>query len=259
MRMVRRLAALAAGAAMVLVCAPQAAAGGVTSVVVASPETSQIKALHGTDEEYGKLQTLLGPPGLGRDDMPPGLEVGDGARQISVTWLIHDVRPGRVDRVYPRTEPARGAGADAEDIWIHTSTDVATMDGSWHKADDPAALRALLKKIGVLGKASADGRAGVPPPTWSRPDARPAPTRAADRVEDVAEGSADGPAGGSAADGGMGWRWAIPGAAGGAVAGAAGVLLLRRREPGAAAPGSRQEVIDVHEVGDVQEVSWRRE
>ncbi|MFH8291553.1 hypothetical protein [Streptomyces sp. NPDC018059] len=247
MRMVRRLAALAAGAAMVLVSAPQAAAGGVTSVVVASPESGQIKALHGTEEEYGTLQALLGPPGLGRGDMPPGLGVGDGARQISVTWLVHDVRPGRVDRVYPRTEPSKGSGA--QDLWIHTSTDAATMDGFWHKAEDPAALRALLKRIGVLGKASADGRAGVPPPTWSRPDGQIPPTRAADRAESTAGDEAEGPG----ADGGMGWRWAIPGAAGGAVAGATGVLLLRRRGPGAAAPGPRQEIVDV------QEVSWRRE
>ncbi|MGW0530712.1 hypothetical protein [Streptomyces sp. NPDC003032] len=240
--MVRRLAALAAGAAVVLVSASQAAAGGVTSVLVASPESGQTKALNGTDGEFGALQSLLGGPNRGRGDMPPGLEVGDGARQINVTWLLHDVQPGRVDRVYPRTKPTTDTGA-AQDIWIHTSMDMETMDGSWHKAEDPARLRALLKDIGMLGKASKNGSAGIPPPAWSKPEPEQetGPSRAADR----GTGPAD--------DDSTGWHWAISGAAGGAVAGAAGVLLLRRRGAQEEDPGPRQELVDV------QEVSWRRE
>ncbi|MGV9879427.1 hypothetical protein [Streptomyces sp. NPDC003006] len=240
MRMVRRLAALATGAAVVLVSAPQAAAGGVTSVLVASPESGQTKALDSTDGEFGALQSLLGAPNRGQSDMPPGLEVGNGTRQINVTWLLHDVQPGRVDHVYPRTKPTRDTGA-AQDIWIHTSMDMETMDGSWHKAEDPARLRALLKDIGMLGKASKNGSAGIPPPAWSEPEEETSPSRAADQEA------------GPVYDDSTGWRWAMSGAAGGAVVGVAGMLLLRRRGPQEEDPGPRQELVDI------QEVSWRRE
>ncbi|MEV0438035.1 hypothetical protein AB0I84_24025 [Streptomyces spectabilis] len=179
-----------------------ASAGGPTSVIVTSPESTETASLYYADEEYDRLESLLGH--LGKDtegtrERPPGLGVGAG-RQINVTWLVHDVRPWRVDRVYPG-----GKGP----VWIHTSTDVESMTGTWHKAARPGALRALLKSLHVLGKPSDGGSAGISPSTPYRagtaPTAKPAP------------------------DTGWGWPWVIPGAGAGALAGAAATLYYQRR------------------------------
>ncbi|QDQ13306.1 hypothetical protein [Streptomyces spectabilis] len=183
---------------------PDASAGGPTSVIVTSPESAETASLYYADEEYDRLETLLGRNTEGTREHPPGLEVGTG-RQINVTWLIHDVSPWRVDRVYPD-----GKGP----VWIHTSTDLESLSGTWHKADRPGALRALLTSLHVLGKQSDDGRAGIPP-------------SASFRVRTAAEPPV--PAAKPAPDTGWGWPWAIPSAAAGALAGATATLYHRRR------------------------------
>ncbi len=185
---------------------PSASAGGPTSVLITSPHSTESASLYYADEEYGRLESLLGQAARGARERPPGLAVDTG-RQINVTWLIHDVRPWRVDRVYPG-----GKGP----VWIHTTTDVDSMRGTWHKADRPGALRLLLKSLHVLGKPSDDGYAGIPPA--DRPGARsPARTRAP-----AAAGQPD-------ADTAWGWSWVIPSAAAGALAGAAATLAYQRR------------------------------
>ncbi|MFH8488158.1 hypothetical protein [Streptomyces longisporoflavus] len=219
------LAGIAAALALVVMDAPRATAGGSTSVLVVSPGSGQSAALYVSDRGYGELERGLGELGgfdEGRRERPPGLSMGDGSRQITVTWLVHDVRPWRVDRAYPVATGSED-GAKTEALWIHTTTDVESMTGTWHKAENPARLTALFKKLGVMGPPRADGNragddgnrargpgAGSTPPSASAPEAGP---------EQVATGRADGTPG----DGGTDWWWAIPGAA----AGAAGVLLLR--------------------------------
>ncbi|MCI3932613.1 hypothetical protein [Streptomyces sp. AN091965] len=185
---------------------PSASAGGPTSVLITSPESTESASLYYADGEYGRLESLLGQSARGTRERPPGLGVGTG-RQINVTWLIHDVRPWRVDRVYPE-----GKGP----IWIHTSTDVDSMRGTWHKAERPGALRALLKSLHVLGKQSDDGYAGIPPadPAGSRsPAGAPVPATAGQPDADTAWGRS----------------WVIPSAAAGALAGAAATLVYQRR------------------------------
>ncbi|QIB43986.1 hypothetical protein [Streptomyces aureoverticillatus] len=226
-RTARRLAAAGVTAVGVLLalllCAPQAAAGGSTSVLLTSPESAETASLYNGREKYAELETLLGPTAKGESEQPPGLSLG-ATRQINVTWLIHDVRPWRVDRVYPEPSAAKGAA-----IWIHTATDTETMSGYWHRSPNPSALRSLLKDLGLMGK-PADGER-------SHPGIRPSDAGTSGR--DTAAG--DGPAGGSSSGGDSGWRWAIPSAAAGAVAGAGALHWFRRRtqeEP----PG--QELID---------------
>ncbi|MEW1924662.1 hypothetical protein [Streptomyces sp. NPDC088360] len=211
-------AGLAAGLALVVMGAPQAVAGGPTSVLVVSPESGQSTALYVSDKEYGELERCLGDIGEGRREQPPGLDLSAGSRQINVTWMAHDVSPWRVDRAYPMAsgskegkegKDATGAKSakDAETVWIHTTTDVESMTGSWHKAKDPARLTALFKKLGVMGAAAARGNQATAPET----DAAPPPTTASARADGIP------------GDGGTDWWWAIPGAA----AGAAVALLLR--------------------------------
>ncbi|MFD5698978.1 hypothetical protein [Streptomyces lasiicapitis] len=257
-RTARRLAAAGVTAVGVLLalllCAPQASAGGPTSVLLTSPESAETASLYNGRGKYAELETLLGPTTKGESEQPPGLSLGT-TRQINVTWLAHDVTPWRVDRVYPEPSAAKGAA-----IWIHTTTDTETMSGYWHRSPDPSALRSLLKDLGLMGK-PADGERshpGIRPSDVASPEEDgPAPggeesqapagaeapgagtSDAGTSGRDTAAG--DGSGGGSSSGGGSGWRWAIPSAAAGAVAGAGALHWLRRR-PQDEPPG--QELID---------------
>lgn len=225
------VAGLAAALALVVMGAPEAMAGGPTSVLVVSPESGQSTALYVSDKAYGELERGLGDigdvggKGGGRRERPPGLDMGDGSRQINVTWMVHDVRPWRVDRAYPVASGSKDGkdgktGKDAAAVWIHTTTDVESMTGAWHKAKDPARLTALFKKLGVMGAPTGKGNQGIAPEADSAPPPTSASTSDSDsEAEQAASGRTDGVPG----DGGAGWWWAIPGAAAGAV----GALLLR--------------------------------
>ncbi|MFE6482890.1 hypothetical protein ACFVGN_08145 [Streptomyces sp. NPDC057757] len=229
--------ALAPAVAVVLLSASAATAGGPTSVLVVSPESEESAALYYSDEEYGELQRLLGEATSGSTEEPPGLGVGSG-RQINVTWLVHDVSPWRVDRVYPDTE--KGG-----EVWIHTADDVPrSTNGYWHRAGQPDKVRALFKTLGVLGESSGAGAGAIYPAPWQTADAAaPAPT--------ATDGSVATAAAGTPGDG-TDWWWAIPGAA----AGAALALVLRPLAPVALRrlspagrraeqeAGPRQELID---------------
>ncbi|MFH8731719.1 MULTISPECIES: hypothetical protein [unclassified Streptomyces] len=250
MRTVRRLAALAvaltAALAALLLSASGASAGGPTSVLVVSPESGQSASLYFSDKRYGPLETLLGEPGQGRREEPPGLGIGVG-RQLNVTWLVHDVLPWRVDRVYPDSPGTK-------DVWIHTATHVPdSYNGYWHKAQKPAELRALLKDLGVMGERSQKGGSPIFPAPWQSPDRSKealggAPAPAADSRD--AGQSAGARASASRAGEGTDWWWAIPGLA----AGAALALVMRplagrlprRRGTGETPPdtGPRQQLID---------------
>ncbi|WJV46650.1 hypothetical protein [Streptomyces flavofungini] len=236
---------LAVALAVVLSGAPWAAAGGPTSVLLTSPESAETASLHREGKRYAELETLLGPTAEGKREQPPGLSLG-ATRQINVTWLVHDVRPWRVDRVYPEPSAAKDAA-----IWIHTSTDPETMTGYWHRSPDPSALRSLLKDLGLMGRPSERNHPGIRPSEAATPvPETPAPARAAAPDADGAEGGVGGAGGGggSGGSGGSGagddsaWLWAIPSAAAGAAAGAALMYRLRRRGPGDEPP--RQELLD---------------
>ncbi|WP_308050593.1 hypothetical protein [Streptomyces sp. TRM72054] len=216
-------------------------------MLLVSPESTETAALYYSDKEYGELERLLGAPGRGTRDKAP--EAGlTAARQINVTWMVHDVTPWRLDRVYPAD--------DGRDVWIHTAANLdSTTNGAWHRADHPAQLRALLKKLGVMGKASADGNSAIFPPAWEvyGPDegakgssgtAADATGTAADATGTAAEASR---AQSSGSGDGTDWWWALPGLAAGAVL----ALVLRpftARLPWGrlrGEPGPRQELRDV--------------
>ncbi|MFJ8634384.1 hypothetical protein [Streptomyces sp. NPDC093568] len=188
-----------------------------------APESTETASLYYSDEEYEALARLLGGQGEGTRDKPPEAELM-AARQINVTWMVHDVSPWRLDQVY--------AAHKRQAVWIHTAMNLdATTNGAWHRADHPSQLRALFAELGLMGKASSDGGAAISPPDASD---------AGDRVtgaSPAASGSREG----------TDWWWALPGAAAGAVL----ALVLRpfatrlpldrlRGEP-----GPRQELRDV--------------
>ncbi|MCX4905979.1 hypothetical protein [Streptomyces sp. NBC_00878] len=225
---------------LVVLGAPTAAAGGPTSVLVVSPESGESAALYNSKKEYGELERLLGRPESGTREEPPGLGLGSG-RQINVTWMLHDVSPWRVDRVYPETPRTK-------DVWIHTAANLPTsMNGYWHKAEQPTAVRALLKKLGVLGESSGEGGAGAiyPAPWETTEEAAGAPAPVPTEPSGTATAVA-------AADDDTDWWWAIPGLVTGAVL-ALGLRPFVGRLPGARQlsrwrereAGPRQELRDV--------------
>ncbi|MFE0249722.1 hypothetical protein [Streptomyces sp. NPDC059010] len=224
----RELTALtgALGAAFALLlwgAASPASAGGPTSVLLVSPESTETAALYYSDKEYDELARLLGSPGMGTRDKPPEADL-TASRQINVTWMAHDVTPWRLDQVYSADK--------GQAVWIHTAADLdSSTNGIWHRADHPARLRALLTKLDLMGKAPGEGGSAVSPPSPS-PSREPGtddgaknPSAAADAADEATEaspaqaGSAEGPGSGSASGwgDGTGWWWSLPGAALGAV------------------------------------------
>ncbi|MEV3860293.1 hypothetical protein AB0J38_39065 [Streptomyces sp. NPDC050095] len=201
-----------------------------------SPESLQSKSLYFSDKAYDQLSALLGESDMGQETVPPGLGVAAG-RQLNVTWMIHDVQPWRVDRVYPDTPRSM-------DVWIHTSTSVPkSYNGYWHKAQKPAELRALLRKLGVMGKRVPGGVS----PIFPTPETSAAPAVA----DPGTDATAPAATASTSQGGGTDWWWALPGLA----AGAAAALLLRPlliRLPetfaparGRREPGPRQELRDM--------------
>ncbi|MBV7699033.1 hypothetical protein KWI83_26475 [Streptomyces sp. TRM70350] len=220
-------------------------------MLVTSPESAEADALYYSDREYGELQHLLDQSGAGSATKPPEADL-TRARQTNVTWLLHDITPWRHDQVY--------ASSEDQDVWIHTAANVPeSLNGSWHRAEHPTRLRALLKELGVLGPAPDQGYPGIFPEAGQSED--PAGT-----ASDTGTGTGTGtgasggtdtsPAGDGAAEvrvtaSGAGqdtdWWWAIPGVAAGAVL----ALVLRpvaARIPSARLrrePGPRQELRDI--------------
>ncbi|MER7712481.1 hypothetical protein ABTX83_18285 [Streptomyces werraensis] len=218
-------AILVATLALLTWATPPATAGGPTSVLIVSATTGKTASLYYADKRYTALERLLGPVHQGTRTRPPHLATASG-QHINVTWMVHDVTPWRVHQI--------ALPDGSQDAWIHTSTRITDgNDGTWHRAEQPAKLRALLAQLGVTAT-GASAPAAQPTP---REDLHMAPTPAA---ASAADGGGDGAA----------WWWAVPGLAAGAVLtlalrpyalrGAAAVRDRRGR-----GDGPRQELLDV--------------
>jgi hypothetical protein len=234
-RVVRRVVVGAlAGAVVALLGAGPAAAGGPTSVLLSLPGTGRMNVLHVGSADYEALAEHVGAYGgvtapagegtAGRHDQGPVL---------SLTWLIHDVQPWRIDYVYP-TAPGGP--------WISTlaatdSGNVGAATPVWHRAVNPAGLRALIARLGVdpTDWSPADG--GVAPqgmPADSDPLGRLAGSSG---TPAEATGSAPGSASSSGGSAPAGWVWGVVGLVAGAVLTVAGEWAwARRRRPAATAP-----------------------
>ena len=211
---------VSAAALATVVLAGPAAAGGPTSVLLSIPGTGITASLYYTDTEYDELAGLVGvaePSGtFGGEESAAGHASGTG---VTVTWLIHDVDPWRVDRIY----------LDGKDgPWV--ATQVSDFDGSiwdspvlWHQPPDGTRLAGLLDAVGMEsgspGPASDGNDSGAGTVDTTRSEATVPPA-----VSTLTE-----PAG-------SGWRadagWAAAGLAGGLAGGALLTLAwTRRRQP----------------------------
>lgn len=149
-------------------------AGGPTSALLSVPGQGKTASLYYTDPDYDALAGLVGiesEAGIGKvDESGRSHDNGPG---VTVTWLIHDVMPWRVDHIY-----LEGTGAP----WIATQVSLGggtPMDGPvvWHQPASPAELVTLLDRLGV-GKASrvagdSSGVAGAPLPAAVEPAPSP--------------------------------------------------------------------------------------
>lgn len=205
----RALLAVLMAAGTMLVGAAPAEAGGPTSILLTNPGESRAAAVYYTDPRYAELEELL------YGESAPTRQVGgdpapEGATQLNVTWLAHDVSVWRTDRLI-----LDGSGR----AWI-------TSDApSWTALADGHRIRAIAASLGVVGTGpspidKADVAAAVPPETGSGPD--PAPVIQQETRWFTLTG----------------WRWAVPGLVLGVLAAAVG----RARRTGSAPP--RQELVD---------------
>ena len=174
--------------------ATTASAGGPTSVLLTNPESGRASALHIANANYDRLFEAVGGEATGELQPPSGVRSGE--EEVRLTWLIHDMRVWRIDRVHLTRQ---------DGVWVETVTEL-TGEGDpfdqpsrWHRAKDDQALTALLANAGLLAADSAPSNPTSPDVTA----ASSAPTRLVTLI--VAAGL------------------------GGLVTGAVGSLLLRRR------------------------------
>ncbi len=181
MHPIRAALAVVAMLAVALITAVPAAAGGPTSALLAVPGEGATASLYYTDPDYDALAGLVGVESGGIGVGDPGT-VDDSGRShengpgVTVTWLVHDVTPWRIDRIY-----VGGEGAP----WISTQVGAETgsvWDGPvvWHQPDNAVALVALLDRLGVgaaardaAAKGDFSGVAGAPVADSSAPVAEP--------------------------------------------------------------------------------------
>ena len=198
-------------AASLMLAAP-AGAGGPTSALLSVPGEGKTASLYYTDPEYTALADLVGiesQTGTGTVDKS-GLGHEDGPG-VTVTWLIHDVTPWRVDHIYLE-------GKDAPWIATRISFEAGMIWDSpvvWHQPASPNELVALLDQLGVGDAArNAGAFTGVAGDTLPpRPSSRPPP-----RSRAPAEASAL-----------AGLRWGLGGLAAGVLL---TVLWMRRSRAG---------------------------
>ena len=130
-------------------------------MLLSVPGAESTSSLYYTDPEYDELAGLVGvdqPGGTFEGTESGGHEYGAG---VTITWLVHDVSPWRVDRVY-----LGGKGGP----WIATQVDgpegLWESPVLWHHPEDGARLTALLEDLGLGTSASQDpgfeGVAGAP-------------------------------------------------------------------------------------------------
>lgn len=227
------MGALATALALTMWAASPASAGGPTSVLVTSPGSEETASLYHSDKQYVELERLLGPVGKGTRERPPEA-VSASVRLVNVTWMVHDVAPWRVDRVF-LADPG-------QDVWIHTTAHTTgSPNGLWHRAEDPIHVHKFLFGLDVMGETTGTGPgSGTYPAPWETEGTGPETDQGAAAAASETRAT-------PATDEGTDWWWAVPGL----VAGAALALALRpyvtrwpsirRRKDGS---GPRQELLD---------------
>lgn len=186
-------------AAAVLLIPVPAEAGGPTSVLITEPGSARASALYYDAPAYAELERLLQ-----EGDAVPAPDGRLGGTSYTVTWMVHNVTPWRLQYVHP---DAQGGPLVATQAMDHSGRMGERM--TWVRLADGRAVTQLLEQT---LSASGGGRSAPVVP-------RPEPT-VVERVVHESTTSWFSLAG---------WRWVVPGILAGLLAGA---LLGRRREDG---------------------------
>lgn len=196
----RRILAVVVLALSALVGLPATSdAGGPTSVLVTRVGTGA-GGLYYSDEAYDALVRLLPDGATSGTSLPPGV----GA-DYNLTWLIHDVTPWRWDRIR----------VDGGTAWVSTTL-TADAAGEWREVGPADEL------VGLLDGVVEDG---------GGPDVVSLP---AETAADEAPAATPAPASPQADDSWFslsGWRWLVPGALLGLLAGVAAGRRRGEEEP----------------------------
>jgi hypothetical protein len=229
----RRFAAVAGSllltAGLVLALAGPASAGDPSTAVVVNTGSGEATAVYGTSPSYAALAIAIGETEhhLAR---PPRLDAlgGSRGRWLTVTWLMRD-GVWRVDHLYldasggPLVNRMVGNPAGPE----------SPAQTYWQRTRSPDTLTSLMRELHVDGKVAHQGQ---PTPQFPATLTAPTPDAAA---------PAPTPRAASGRDTTPGWWWALPGAAGGALA-VWGAMRVRATawRPRTEDDGPRQELID---------------
>ena len=168
---IRALAVVLTAWVLILLAPPgPASAGGPTSVLLSVPGEGRTASLYYTDKGYEQLADLVGVGGSGTVD-GSGRSHESGAT-VTATWMVHDVEPWRVDRIYlggRRTlDRHPGLLTGTGSIW-----DAPVV---WHQ---PAAGKELILLLDSLGVGRAGAASGTEEPASAvEPARRVGPGRA---------------------------------------------------------------------------------
>lgn len=234
-----RLGVLLAVVVAITVALPGvSAAGGPTSVLLASPSGDAAAGLYYSDPDYDKLSALLGDvtaesPAV--STVPPAAAAN--APYVTATWLIHDVSVWRIDRIFV---------VRSDEVWIVSESswdspltgegmfpgETGNDNAVWHPAADSVALAALLAGLGLTGGSS--GSVG---------DLVSADALDAAPLQAIAEPVSASPMTSDTA----GWFWGIGGLLAGLLVGGAGcwLLLARRGRDDAPADGTPARMVPI--------------
>jgi hypothetical protein len=187
--------------------AGRAAAGGPTSVLLVVPGEGRTASLYTGQADYETLAEQVGAFGdTGARSSTDVVDRGTST-EVTVTWLIHDVSVGRVDRIYP---DAPGGPSIATQTSIDGSPDIWSSPVQWHTATQGTVLIGRLTRLGL-----SPGAGDVQPAVTPTPTARAATAATATRS--------------TAADGASGPVWGAAGLALGVLLTARALWVARRR------------------------------